>query len=56
MYSFENKFPLWHTHKGLVAKTNQIVFEDEVINVYPDNDGGLWFYHPRTRNRETVDE
>ena len=48
-YSFENKNPLWHTHEGLVPKTNQIVLDDEIINVYPDNDGGLWFYHPKTR-------
>ena len=43
-YDFENKFPLWHTHQGRIPKTNQIVIGDEIINVYPDNDGGSWYY------------
>lgn len=43
-YDFENKFPLWHTHQGRIPKTNQIVIGDEIINVYPDNDGGCWYY------------
>lgn len=43
-YDFENKFPLWHTHPGRILKTNQILVGDEIIQVYPDNDGGSWYY------------
>ena len=42
-YDFENKFPLWHTHPGRVLKTNQILVDDEIVQAYPDNDGGLWY-------------
>ncbi len=42
-YDFENKFPLWRTTPGRVLKTNQILVDGEVIQTYPDNDGGLWF-------------
>ena len=44
-YEFENKFPLWHRHKGYVLKTNQILVDEEVVQAYPDNDGGLWYYN-----------
>lgn len=43
-YSFENKHPLWHTHPEIVLKVNQIIVDGEVVNVYPDNDGGMWYY------------
>ena len=43
-YSFENKNPLWHTHPGIVLKTGQILVDGEVIQTYPDNDGGKWYY------------
>ena len=43
-YDFENKNPLWHVHEGIVLKTNQILVDGEVIQAYPDNDGGLWYY------------
>lgn len=43
-YDFENKFPLWHTHSGVILKTNQIVVDGEVVQAYPDNNGGLWYY------------
>lgn len=42
-YSFENKFPLWHTHKGRVLKSKQLLINDEVVQAYPDNDGRLWY-------------
>lgn len=42
-YDFENKFPLWHTHPGRVLKTNQILADDEIVQAYPNNDGGLWY-------------
>lgn len=43
-YSFENKNPLWHVHEGLVPRTNQIVVDDEIVNVYPTNNGQMWYY------------
>jgi hypothetical protein len=43
-YSFENKNPLWHTHPGIVLKPGQILVDDEVVQTYPDNDGGMWYY------------
>ena len=48
-YDFENKYPLWHRHKGYVLKTNQILVDDEVVQAYPDNDGGLWYYGKNRR-------
>ena len=48
-YSFENKNPLWHTHEGLVPKTNQIVVDNEIVNVYPTNDGQMWYYDKQGR-------
>ena len=43
-YSFENKNPLWHVHEGFVPKMNQIVVDDEIVNVYPTNDGQMWYF------------
>lgn len=43
-YSFDNKYPLWHTHPGRIPHTNQIVIGEEVVDVYPDNDGNIWYY------------
>ena len=54
MYSFENKFPLWRTHEGRTPRTYQIVLDDEIINVYPDNDGNVWYYHPKTREKVII--
>ena len=48
-YSFENKNPLWHTHEGLVPRVNQIVIGEEIINVYPTNDGQMWYYDKQGR-------
>lgn len=43
-YSFENKNPLWHTHPGIVLKPGQIEVDEEIVQTYPDNDGGRWYY------------
>ena len=48
-YSFENKNPLWHVHEGFVLKINQIVVDDEIVNVYPTNDGQMWYYDKQGR-------
>ena len=53
-YSFEDKYPLWRTTPGIVLKTNQILVDGEVVQVYPDNDGGLWYYD-RNRKKVVVD-
>lgn len=50
-YDFDNKFPLWHTTPGIVLKTNQIIVEGEIIQAYPDNDGGLWYYDKNGKER-----
>ena len=43
-YDFDNKNPLWHVHEGLVPRVGQKVIDGEIVNVYPDNDGHLWYY------------
>ena len=48
---FTWKYPLWHSHPYRVLKTNQILVDDEVVQAYPDNDGGLWY---KDKNGEKV--
>lgn len=48
-YSFENKNPLWRVHEGLVPRGNQIVVDGEIVNVYPTNDGQMWYYDKNGR-------
>lgn len=43
-YNFEDKYPLWRVTDGIVLKPGQIIIDDEVIQTYPDNDGGYWYY------------
>lgn len=43
-YNFEDKNPLWHVHEGLVPRSGQRVIDGEIVNVYPDNDGRMWYY------------
>lgn len=50
-YSFENKNPLWHTHPGRFLKPGEILVDDEVVQTWPDNDGGAWYYD---KNGEVV--
>ena len=42
------EYPLWHKHDGYVLKTNQIIVDGQIVQAYPDNDGNLWYYHPKT--------
>ena len=42
-YSFENKNPLWHIDEGLVPRNGQIIVDGELVQTYPDNDGGAWY-------------
>ena len=44
MYDFENKNPLWHVHEDLVPKNGQIIVDGKLVQTWPDNDGGLWYY------------
>lgn len=46
-YDFENKYPLWRTTSGIVLKTNQILVDGEVVQAYPDNNGGLWYWNKK---------
>ena len=39
-----------------MLKTNQILLDDKVIQCYPDNDGGMWYYHPVTKIPVKVQE
>lgn len=48
-YDFDNKFPLWHRHPGQILKTNQRIINGEIIQTYPDNDGGLWYRDKKGR-------
>lgn len=50
------RYPLWYTTEGITLKTNQILVDGEVIQAYPDNDGGLWYYDPETGKEVRVDE
>ena len=46
-YDFENKYPLWRTTSGIILKTNQILVDGEVVQAYPDNNGGLWYWNKK---------
>ena len=48
-YNFDNKYPLWKTTEDWVLKTGQILIDDEVVQTYPDNDGGYWYYDKKGR-------
>lgn len=50
-YDFEDKYPLWKAVEGRVLKLGQILIDDEIIQTYPDNDGGYWYYN---KNGEVV--
>lgn len=48
-YDFYNKNPLWHIHEGIVLKVGQILIDGEVVQTYPDNDGGYWYFDKNGR-------
>ena len=48
-HKYKEEYPLWRVTKGYHLRTNQILCDGEVVQAYPDNDGRLWYYHPRTR-------
>lgn len=50
------EYPLWRVTEGIELKTNQRIVDGEVVQTYPDNDGNLWFYHPKTGKKVTIRE
>ncbi len=48
-YSFENKYPLWKITEGVPLKSGQIIINDEIVQTWPDNDGGVWYYDKEGR-------
>lgn len=50
------QYPLWYTTEGIALKSNEILVKGQVVKVYPDNDGGLWYYDPETGKEVRVDE
>lgn len=50
------RYPLWHSHEGFALKTGQIVVDEPVIQTYPDNDGGSWYYDPETGEQKRIKE
>jgi hypothetical protein len=45
---FTWRYPLWHSHEGYALKSGQIVVNERIVQTYPDNDGGCWYYDPET--------
>ena len=50
------RYPLWHSHSGYKLKAGQIVVKERIVQTYPDNDGGAWYYDPGTGERKKVEE
>lgn len=48
MYKFDKHNPYWRSEEGIKLKHGQRMINGRIVMVYPDNDGGLWFYHPET--------
>ena len=53
---FTWKYPLWSSHPGYKLKSGQIVVNEQIVQTYPDNDGGAWYYDPGTGERKKVEE
>ena len=51
IYNFDDKYPLWKVTEGKSLKTGQLMVDGEVVQTYPDNDGGRWYYN---KNGEEV--
>ena len=49
-------YPLWHKHDGIILKANQVLIDEEVVQAYPDNDGGRWYYDPETGRKVRLNE
>ena len=39
---------IWEAAERLEKRKRMIEIEGITVKVYPDNDGGLWYYHPIT--------
>lgn len=53
LYNFDDKYPLWKTTESNL-KLGQIIVDDTIVQTYPDNDGGVWYYHPKTKRRVQI--
>lgn len=49
LYNFDDKNPLWKVIEGRVLKNGQILINDEIVQTWPDNDGGYWYYDKKGR-------
>ena len=50
------RYPLWNVTEGLTLRTGQKLIDGQIIQTYPDNDGGYWYYDPKTGKRVIVSE
>ena len=50
------EWPLWKVTQGYNLKINQILVNDKVVQTYPDNDGGRWYYDPETGRKVRLNE
>lgn len=50
------RYPLWYSHEEYSLKTGQMLIKGQVVQTYPDNDGGAWYYDPETGDRKKVAE
>lgn len=51
------EYPLWQVTEGMPLRTGQIKIDGErIVQTYPDNDGGYWYYHPETGKVVRVEE
>ena len=41
--------------EGYPLKPGQIVIDDIIVQTYPDNDGNMWYYHPVTGEKITIE-
>ena len=53
---FTWKYPLWSSHPGYKLKAGQIVVKEQIVQTYPDNDGGAWYWDPETGKQKRVKE
>ena len=54
-YNWDDKYPLWK-RKPTKPKRNEMLINGRIVRVYPDNDGGLWYWHPETGEEVRIRE
>ena len=48
--------PYWTVTEGLTLKRGQIMIGESIVQTWPDDDGGAWYYDPETGERKKVAE